>query len=131
MGASAQPTPNTADSARDTGYRAPPYTDGSSAASSNTENKSTGTKVKDFAKGLLGKGHGVKEGESERGVSTEDANVDRAYNAVISPHPVPFPSLRPLEEYAEDGEGEFPAAVFGPVQKKPVSRLMGDDGAVD
>lgn len=73
--------------------------------------RSTGSKVKEMAhgvKGLFAAAHGA--GETVRG--SFNAGVDRRFNEVLDPHPIPFPSLRPLKEFAEDEEGEFPRSVY-------------------
>lgn len=103
-----------------------PSTSTTNKATTNTytgetaDNRSTGSKVKEMAqgvKGLVAAVHGA--GESVRG--NFNAGVDRTFHEVLDPHPIPFPSLRPLGEYAEDGEGEFPSSVYAstsPTSKK-------------
>ena len=109
----------------DTGYRAQPYTSGNQAATSTSEtddgmeNKSSGSKIKDMAqgvKGLFAEGH--RAGESTGG--TSNGTMDQKFNEVLGPYPhtAPFPSLRPLREFAEDGDGEFPSSVYDVKPKK-------------
>jgi hypothetical protein len=87
--------------------------------------RSTGSKVKEMAhgvKGLFAAVHGA--GENVRG--SFNAGVDRTFNEVLNPHPIPFPSLRPLGEFAEDGE--FPAEVFTPTKFRCLDYGRGDVG---
>ena len=83
----------------------------SSTAAPVDSDRSAGSKVKEMAegvKGLFAAAHGA--GETVRG--TFNAGVDKRFNEVLNPFPIPFPSLRPLEEFAEDSEGEFPSYVY-------------------
>lgn len=120
-------TNSTTEAVPDTGYRAQPYTSGNTAAAGTStgtsDGKSTGSKVKEMAhgvKGLFAAVHGA--GESVRG--SFNAGVDRTFHEVLDPHPIPFPSLRPLGEFAQDGEGEFPSSVYTPL------RTRGDSGGI-
>ena len=118
----------------DPGYRAQPYASGNTAAAASgtsevVDNRSTGAKVKEMTqgvKGLFAAAHGA--GEAARG--TFNAGVDQRFNAVLEPYPIPFPSLRPLGDFAEDGEGEFPDSVYEPIhsRKKVVVRRDDWDG---
>lgn len=110
------PAPATAGTGTGTGPAAAnTYTGSASESRSST----TGSKAEDVAqgvKGLFAAVHGA--GESIRGEF--NAGVDRSFNEVLEPHPIPFPSLRPLSAYAEEGDGEFPASVYMP--SSPVSQ---------
>jgi hypothetical protein len=117
----------------DTGYRAQPYTSGNMRAGGNStgteQTRSTGSKVKEMAhgvKGLFAAVHGA--GEKARG--DFNAGVDRTFNEVCDPYPVPFPSLRQLGEFAEDGDGEFPESVYAPTSSRAdffAPRWSGDE----
>jgi hypothetical protein len=111
----------------------PTMTSGTTSTTTGTaiggvDNRSTGSQVKEMAhgvKGLFAAVHGA--GESVRG--NFNAGVERAFHEVLDPHPIPFPSLRPLGEYAEDADGEFPAFVFIPsVRKGKVGDGVEKDG---
>ena len=90
----------------------------STTTTTKDSDRSTGSKVKEMAhgvKGLFAAVHGA--GESARG--SFNAGVDKTFNEVLNPHPIPFPSLRPLQDFAEDGDGEFPPEVYAPSRSRP------------
>ena len=120
MGASAASygTPNTTSNT----HPSTAATSGTSSEYTPTEdNRSTGSKIKEIAHGIKGAfaaAHGA--GETARG--TFNSGVDRTFKEVNSS---PFPSLRPLEQWAGEEEGEFPASVY------EVSPPLDDGGEPD